>query len=162
MSNKVAADIPSPGEGKRGEQGYLAYLLRQASASVRLAIERALADFGVTQPQFLVMTMIHAYPGLSSADVARLALLTPQTISLIVANLERNGRLTRVVSPAHGRVYRMELTESGRDLLAACRARAQQIDALLIASLPPGLEPALRRWLVDVVALDLTISIQET
>jgi hypothetical protein len=44
---------PPPGEGKRGEQGYLAYLLRQAQAAARLAMERALADLGVTPPQFV-------------------------------------------------------------------------------------------------------------
>jgi hypothetical protein len=35
-----AARIPAPGEGKRGESGYLAYLLRQASAANRLNMER--------------------------------------------------------------------------------------------------------------------------
>ena len=33
---------PPPGEGKRGEQGHLAYLLRQAQAATRLTLERAL------------------------------------------------------------------------------------------------------------------------
>ncbi len=54
---------PPPGEGKRGEQGYLAYLLRQAQAATRLTMERALADLGVTPPQFVVLTMLKAYPG---------------------------------------------------------------------------------------------------
>ena len=63
--------VPAPGEGKRGEQGYLGYLLRQAHAAVRLTMERTLADLGVTSPQFAVLTMLNAYPGLSGADVAR-------------------------------------------------------------------------------------------
>jgi len=42
---------PPPGQGKRGEQGYLAYLLRQAQAATRLAMERALADLGATPPR---------------------------------------------------------------------------------------------------------------
>ncbi|HJZ19737.1 MAG TPA: MarR family transcriptional regulator, partial [Bradyrhizobium sp.] len=45
---------PPPGRGKRGEKGYLAYLLRQAQAATRLTLERALADIGVTSPQFAV------------------------------------------------------------------------------------------------------------
>jgi hypothetical protein len=68
---------PPPGRGKRGEKGYLAYLLRQAQAATRLTLERALADLGVTPPQFAVLTMLKAYPGLSGADLARVALLTP-------------------------------------------------------------------------------------
>ena len=155
--NYPSGGIPAPGEGKRGESGYIGYLLRQASGAVRLATERLLEDLEVTLPQFLVMTMVNAYPGSSSADVARLAVLTPQTISLIVANLEKAGRLRRAVSPDHGRVQRMELTDDGRVLLARCRERTQVLGARLSASIPPDLEPAIRRWLVDVATLDLTV-----
>ena len=49
---------PPPGQGKRGEKGHLAYLLRQAQAATRLTLERALADLGVTPPQFAVLTML--------------------------------------------------------------------------------------------------------
>jgi hypothetical protein len=64
---------PPPGQGKRGEQGNLAYLLRQAQAATRLTLERSLADLGVTPPRFAVLTMLKAYPGLSCADLARVA-----------------------------------------------------------------------------------------
>jgi DNA-binding MarR family transcriptional regulator len=155
MADNSPSDIPVPGQGKRGEQGYLAYLLRQASVAVRHSIERALEDLDVTQPQFLVMTMINAYPGSSAADIARLAMLTPQTISLIVANLERAGRLTRVVSPTHGRIQRMELTEDGQALLARSRERVHKIEARLNANLSPEHGHAIRSWLVDVATTDL-------
>jgi DNA-binding MarR family transcriptional regulator len=157
MVGKTSPGIPEPGEGKRGEAGYLGYLLRQASAAVRLATERALEDLDVTMPQFLVMTMVNAYPGSSSADVARLAMLTPQTISFIVANLERAGRLRREVSPDHGRIQLMELTEEGTALLSQCRERTQQIEARLGASLSPEMDGAVRRWLAGVATLDLTV-----
>ena len=152
MPDKTTVPIPEPGEGKRGESGYLGYLLRQASNAVRLTMERAFEDLDVTAPQFLVMTMVNAYPGASSADVARLTMLTPQTISLIVANLEKSGRLTRVTSPSHGRIQRMELTETGQTLLAECRERTRHLEARLAASIPPGLEPAIRHWLVEIAA----------
>jgi len=147
--------IPKAGEGKRGEEGYLGYLLRQASAAVRQATEHRLADLEVTLPQFLVMTMVNAYPGSSSADVARLAMLTPPTISLIVSNLEKSGRLRRETDPAHGRVQRMALTAEGQALLARCRERTRSLDATLQASIPAGLEPDIRRWLVRLATMDL-------
>ena len=153
--DKHPADIPVAGEGMRGEQGYLGYLLRQASSAVRLGIDRALEDLGVTNPQFLVMTMIHAYPGISGAEVARLTMLTPQTISLIVANLERDGRLRRAVSPAHGRIQPMELTDEGLALLAQCRERTRHLDARLSAGLTPDQEHFLRHWLVEIATRDL-------
>ena len=53
----VFPELPAIGEGKRGERGYLGYLLRQAHAASRLAMERTLADLGVTSPQFMVLTL---------------------------------------------------------------------------------------------------------
>ena len=67
----VPARPPLPGQGKRGEGGHLAYLLRQAQAAARLSLERALTSTGLTHPQFVVLTMLNAYPGLSGADCAR-------------------------------------------------------------------------------------------
>jgi DNA-binding MarR family transcriptional regulator len=95
MPDNPTLRVPEVGEGKRGEQGHIGYLLRQASSAIRNAIERELSGLDVTHPQFLVMTMIRAYPGSSSADLARLTMLTPQTICVIVANLERSGRVVR-------------------------------------------------------------------
>jgi DNA-binding MarR family transcriptional regulator len=155
MVSKMVMQIPEPGEGKRGVEGHLGYLLRQAHAAVRQAVERALADLEVTQPQFLVMTMINAYPGCSSADIARLTVLTPQTISLIVANLEKAGRLTREQSPTHGRVQVVSLTDEGRALLARSRERTQGLEARLVENLSSEEDQIIRRWLVDIATRDL-------
>ena len=61
--------IPGPGEAKRGPEGHLGYLLRQASVALRGAMDRALADLEVTTPQFAVLTMVAAYPGASGATL---------------------------------------------------------------------------------------------
>src|ERR1700760_1321621 len=108
---------PLPGEGKRGEEGYFGYLLRQAAAASRLTLERALAEFGATPPQFVVLTMLKAYPGLSGADLARIALLTPQTVGVIIRNLERDSAIKKTPHPVHGRVLQWTLTRRGLTLL---------------------------------------------
>jgi len=145
--------LPRAGEGKRGEAGHLGYLLRQASAGNRLRMERALADLGVTPPQFVVLTMAGAYPGLSGADVARLALLTPQTVSVIVGNLEKAGAIARRPHPVHGRIQTISLTAAGEALLARCRERVMVNEQRLRASLSPEEEAVVRRWLASL-ALD--------
>ncbi|MGO4414635.1 MarR family winged helix-turn-helix transcriptional regulator [Cupriavidus sp. KB_39] len=147
-----ASRLPAPGEGKRGESGYLAYLLRQASAANRLRMERALDDLGVTVPQFFVLTMLGAYPGISGADVARLALLTPQTVSVIMNNLEKVGAIARTPHPVHGRIQTIALTEAGRTLLAGCKARATKVDEDLRAGLTYEEEQVVRRWLVSLAS----------
>jgi DNA-binding MarR family transcriptional regulator len=143
---------PPPGQGKRGEKGYLAYLLRQAQAATRLTLERALADLGVTPPQFVVLTMLKAYPGLSGADLARVALLTPQTVGVIIRNLERDGAIRKKPHPVHGRVLQWTLTRRGQTLLGKCRARGKALERRLQAGLAPKAQATIRRWLSKIAA----------
>ena len=145
---------PPPGQGKRSEQGYLAYLLRQAHAAARLAMERALADLGVTPPQFVVLTMLRAYPGLSGADLARVALLTPQTVGVIIRNLERDGAIRKTPHPVHGRVLQWTLTRRGETRLDKCRRHALGLERRLMAGLPNQAQATIRRWLAKI-ATDL-------
>jgi DNA-binding MarR family transcriptional regulator len=145
---------PPPGQGKRGEQGYLAYLLRQAHAATRLAMERALTDVGVTPPQFVVLTMLRAYPGLSGAELARVAWLTPQTVGVIIRNLERDGAISKTAHPVHGRVLQWTLTRRGEALLGKCRRHAQALERRLMAGLSAEAQATVRRWL-SKIATDL-------
>ncbi|GLR88319.1 transcriptional regulator [Bradyrhizobium iriomotense] len=145
---------PAPGEGKRGEEGYLGYLLRQAQAAVRLSMERSLADLGVTPPQFAVLTMLKAYPGLSGAEVARLTFLTPQTVGVIIGNLERDGAIRKSPHPVHGRILQWTLTARGKALLKTCRERVLALEQRLAAGLDAKAETAIRRWLARI-ATDL-------
>ena len=145
---------PPPGKGKRGEQGYLAYLLRQAQAASRLTIERALAELGVTSPQFVVLTMLRAYPGLSGADLARVALLTPQTVGVIIRNLERDGAIRKTAHPIHGRVLQWTLTRRGTVLLDKCRRHVRVVERRLAAGLSAKSQATVRRWL-SKIATDL-------
>ncbi|WIW49713.1 MarR family transcriptional regulator [Bradyrhizobium sp. 62B] len=145
-----AIRVPAPGEGKRGEQGYLGYLLRQAHAAVRLKMERTLADLGVTSPQFAVLTMLNAYPGLSGADVARLTFLTPQTVGVIIRNLERDGAIVMTPHPVHGRIQQWTLTPRGATLLKACRERVIELEKRLARGLDIKTETAIRRWLTGI------------
>jgi DNA-binding MarR family transcriptional regulator len=148
VKSKTAAAIPRLGEGARGEEGHVGYLLRQATHAHRQRVEHALADLGVTVPQFSVLTMLNAYPGISNADLARLSLLTPQTVSVIVANLERAKAIAREPHAVHGRIVHLQLTESGRRLLRACRERAVAAERLLLIGTSKGEESIIRAWLV--------------
>jgi DNA-binding MarR family transcriptional regulator len=151
-SPALAVRPPPPGRGKRGEQGYLAYLLRQAQAATRLAMERALAGLGATPPQFVVLTMLRAYPGLSGADLARVAMLTPQTTGVIIRNLERDGAIRKTPHPVHGRVLQWTVTRRGAALLDKCRRHAQVIERRLVAGLSAKAQIAIRRWLAQIAA----------
>jgi len=144
--------LPPVGRGKRGEKGHLGYLLRQAQAAARLTLERALADLSVTPPQFAVLTMLKAYPGLSGADLARVALLTPQTVGVIIRNLERDGAIRKTPHPVHGRVLQWTLTRRGATLLERCRRHVDAVERRLVAGLGAKAEVTIRRWLSKIAA----------
>jgi DNA-binding MarR family transcriptional regulator len=143
---------PAPAEAKRGEKGYLGYLLRQAQAATRLTLERALADLGITPPQFAVLTMLKAYPGLSGADLARVAVLTPQTVGVIIRNLERDGAIRQEPHPVHGRVLQWTLTRRGANLLKKCRRHAMALERRLQSRLSAKSRHTIRRWLSKIAA----------
>ncbi len=152
QKQSAAASVrpPPPGRGKRGEKGYLGYLLRQAQAAARLTLERALDDLGVTPPQFAVLTMLRAYPGLSGADLARVALLTPQTVGVIIRNLERTGAIRKTPHPVHGRVLQWTLTRRGAALLGKCRRHMRALERRLAAGLTARSQVTVRRWLSNL------------
>jgi DNA-binding MarR family transcriptional regulator len=55
-------------------------------------------------------------------------LLTPQTVSVIIANLERAGSIQRRPHQVHGRILRVELSDSGLVLLEQCRLRVHSVE----------------------------------
>ncbi|RWX74762.1 MarR family transcriptional regulator [Neorhizobium lilium] len=148
--------LPKSGEGKRGEEGYIGYLLRQAAAAYRLRLDRSLSDLNVTPPQFSVMTMLNAYPGQSNADIARVALLTPQTTSVIIANLERAGHIERKAHEVHGRILQINLTPAGQRLLQTCRSRVHAVEQELAQNISDSDVDALRRSLVTIATINAT------
>ena len=137
-----------PGPGERSESASLATLLRQAQAATRLTLERALADLGVTPPQVTILSLLRAHPGLSGADLARVAALTPQTTGVIIRNLERKGTIRKMPHPVHGRVLQWTLTGRGTALLGRCRRHVSAQERRLMAGLSRPAQATIRRWLV--------------
>ncbi|HEY8165226.1 MAG TPA: MarR family transcriptional regulator [Gemmatimonadaceae bacterium] len=142
--------VPAVGAGKRGPDGHIGYLLRQAQAAMRLAYDTSLSKLGLTAPQFLVLNLIDAYPGASGAELARTAQLTPQTMNLILRKLEREGLIERDEHETHGRVLRLTLTPKGTARLRNAKTLSDKIERRVLALADADTERKLRHWLVDV------------
>lgn len=149
---KPRPPLPAPGEAKRGAEGYLTYLLKQANAAVRLSLERELADLDVTPPQFSALTMLTAYGELSNAELARLTVQTPQTVNTIVGNLERRGAIVKRPDEVHGRILRLAITPEGKRLVEKCKLRADRIEALVQEHLKPTSDRVIREWLAALAS----------
>ena len=112
----LPSPLPRPGEAMRGEkEGRIGYLLRQANTAHRNKVDKCLKEFKITLPQYSVLAYLEEFPGISSADLARLTLLTPQTVFVIVANLERRDIIERNADAVHGRIQNIHLTKAGQN-----------------------------------------------
>ncbi len=96
--------------------------------------------------------MLRAYPGLSGADLARVALLTPQTVGVIIRNLERSRAIRKTPHPVHGRVLQWTLTRRGGTLLDKCRRHVKTLERRLAAGLGAREQVTVRRWLSKIAA----------
>jgi DNA-binding MarR family transcriptional regulator len=150
MKSVTRPSIPKLGEQQRGPSGHIAYLLRQAQASVRHGLDQALAQTGLTSPQFLVLNLLNAYPEATGAELARVAQLTPQTMNLIIRKLELEECLTRSESEVHGRKLGLLMTRYGKLKLAQCKRLADEVETRILAHLDPKTEQIARDWLTAV------------
>ena len=107
----------------------LGYLLKEVQQDLRKRMDRALMELNLTTPQYSVLSQLHEFPGLSSADLARKSFVTPQTMNLIVQKLEARELLGRALSTNHGKILNTEVTSEGKDLLNKANAIVLQVQA---------------------------------
>ena len=141
--------VTAIGEGFRGPDGHVGYLLRQAHQAFRAAALAELGPLGLTLPQYSVLTVADAEPGLSGAELARDSMLTPQTTNEIISLLVAAGLLERRPDASDKRLRRMFVTGAGRDLLSRARPAVDAVERRMTTSLSGADLAALRGWLTD-------------
>ena len=150
QSSQEAKLLPKVGEGKRGENGHISYLIRQASAAMKQSFERVLRPMKLTHPQYVVLAIADAYQPLSGAELARITHLAPQTITVITSNLVRDKFLTRESDSTHAKVIRFSITAEGRRVLSQARFRLINVENSFTSELTPSQVSLVRCWLVSV------------
>jgi DNA-binding MarR family transcriptional regulator len=118
--------------------GHPGYLLKRAQATLNAAMARALRQYGATLPQYAVLTALDEEPGLSNADLARRAFVTPQTMNQVLRELEQRHWVTRHAHPSHGRILQADLTHDGRQALRACHQAVDAVEERMLAKLSPS------------------------
>lgn len=142
--------LPEVAQSIRGEQGRIGYLLRQANLAHHVRVEKILAEFNLTLPQYSVLSILELYPGASNADLARICLLTPQTTLVIVKNLEKMELIRRQPHLIHGRIQQNDLTSKGQALLNEATKKVLVFQKELIKGFTLEEEKIIRRWLVNL------------
>lgn len=121
------------GPGRLGNS--VGYELKRAQHSLRLSMDGALKESGVTTPQYAALSVLAEEPGISNATLARRSFVTPQTMNQILVRLEAAGLVERRAHPEHGRVLQSYLTGEGERLRQECARRVDAIEERMVAGL---------------------------
>ncbi|MBN9480521.1 MAG: MarR family transcriptional regulator [Bordetella sp.] len=127
------------------------YLIKRAETASRTGLEAFLQNLGVTPGQYTALSLLAAQRNQSSAEMARKAGVTPQSMSETISGLERKGLIVRAENPEHRRILNITLTEKGQALLAQCDARADALEERLLQGLSPDQVEILRQALQTII-----------
>jgi len=92
--------------------------LSRAHDTVGQAVNRKLADAGLTVSQFGTLEALFHLGPLSQREVGGKILKSSGNITLVIDNLEKRGLVRRVACPTDRRVTKLNLTDAGRTLIA--------------------------------------------
>src|SRR6185437_9295499 len=95
----------------------LIYAVGRVNQGIRREMRAHLAGFSLSVQEYTTLSVLAVRPGLSNAQLARRALVTPQSMIEILSKLESRRLVRRTVDPANARVLRAELTRAGTALL---------------------------------------------
>ena len=112
--------------------GYLIYRLERR---LRFRLDQAMAPHDVSVTEYVTLSVLRNHDGMSSAQLARWAFVTPQAMNPVIANLERRGLIKRTESTTNRRVLEASVTPRGRKVLDRCEASMDLIEADMLGDL---------------------------
>lgn len=125
------------------------YLVGRLDRVVRQAIANVVRARGLSVNQYTTLSVLDHRSGLSNAQLARRALVSPQAMNEVLLTLEKRGLVRRHAHPEHGRIRQARLTAKGRSLLVGCDAEVRRVDASMLSGLSDGECTAFRAALLS-------------
>jgi DNA-binding MarR family transcriptional regulator len=97
--------------------GRLGYTIRRAEQAVSGSIAAVLREFDLSVTQYGTLLVLSESSGLSGAQLARICLVTPQSMATVLARLAERGLVDRERSAVHQKVLLARLSRTGRSVL---------------------------------------------
>ncbi len=114
----------------------LGYLLHRAAAALRAEVTATVLDpLGLAFPEYICMRMLARGPGMSNADLARDAGVSPQAMNTVLRGLQQRGLVDRPATVASGRSLPAELTRRGTELLHKTDTGVREAERRVLARL---------------------------
>jgi DNA-binding MarR family transcriptional regulator len=136
----------------RADARSILHLVKQVQYKAYVRLESVLNPFDVTAVQFRILTTLSTRPDLSSAELARLYDVKPQTMIKQIALLEAKGLIERRVSDANKRLLEVRLTERGTTTLKQVQKDSRALERQLLSPLDDDEQAVLRDQLSRLLA----------
>lgn len=127
------------------------HLVKQVQYKAYVQLEAILQPFDVTAVQFRILTTLSTREDLTSAELARLYDVKPQTMIKQIALLEAKGLIERHESAANRRLLEVSLTTAGREALDRLQVDARALEARLLQPLTREEREVLAGYLVRLL-----------
>ena len=103
--------------------GLAGYHLRRASSAIAADFNRALADTGMRQVLFGILSVIAANPGINQGAVGRVLGIQRANMVALINELVDAGSVDRRTATNDRRAFALELTRSGMATMRECQRR---------------------------------------
>jgi DNA-binding MarR family transcriptional regulator len=127
----------------------LRHALRHVVRAFSAKLSGRLAEYGVSEAEYVSMFALRRIPNMSNADLSRWTGVSPQGTNEVLKSLIAGGMVERHPAPDHGRILEACLTERGEEVIAACEDAANALEAEMCSGLKADeaavLEDLLRR-----------------
>jgi DNA-binding MarR family transcriptional regulator len=133
----TGAAMPKLGSADKAAVPRVGYLVYRVERRLRARLDEEMRVHGVSTPEYVTLSLLRERDGLSCAQLARWALVTPQAMNLVISGLERRRLVRRRPDPKHRRVLRASVTAKGLEVLARCDRSMDGIEADMLGDLPP-------------------------
>lgn len=111
------------------------YALKRAEQVMIRLCDGVLREDGLSTARYVVLRVLADQPDLSAAQLARRALVSPQTMNSLVASLEKAGLVVREEHPENARTLRSRLTPAGERAMREAREKVAEAQARLFGGL---------------------------
>jgi len=117
------------------EKKEIGYAIKHAQQALHSAIDEALRSQNLTMSQYVVLFNLASHPGASSAELARISFVTPQTMIRLVKALESGGLVARRESTKSSRILEAQVTSKGKEVLHSAQAEVEAVYSQMLAGI---------------------------
>ncbi len=128
----------------------IGYLIRRAHQRASAIFDTVMADFDVTPVQFAALAKLHDLGPTSQNLLGRLVGIDPATMFGVAGRLAKRGLVQATPDPADARLVLLDLTQEGRSVVEAMKARGGEVTARTLEPLSHDEAAELRRLLAKI------------